>query len=108
MAHAGAGQSWHGAWAIMGPFYLFMLGHGVHQPCGQSGAIGPFPGAAGAASALAGFLMMVVAFGAGSWMGAHMDGTAAPLIEGMAFWSVTVALVAWILVQRTGPRAASR
>ena len=95
-------------WAGMAPAWIYMLGHGIHQPCGQSGAIGPFPGAAGAASALAGFLMMVVAFGAGSWMGAHMDGTAAPLIEGMAFWSVTVALVAWILVQRTGPRAASR
>ncbi|MDZ4396343.1 Bcr/CflA family efflux MFS transporter, partial [Hydrogenophaga sp.] len=35
------------AWAIMLPFYLFMMGHGVHQPCGQSGAVGPFPQAAG-------------------------------------------------------------
>ena len=50
-------------------FYLFMLGHGVHQPCGQSGAVGPFPQAAGAASALSGFLMMVVAFGMGAWLG---------------------------------------
>ncbi|MBS0543998.1 MAG: Bcr/CflA family efflux MFS transporter [Proteobacteria bacterium] len=95
-------------WAVIAPAWIYMLGHGIHQPCGQSGAIGPFPGAAGAASALAGFLMMLVAFGAGSWMGANMDGTAAPLIKGMAFWSVTVALVAWLLVQRTGPRAASR
>ena len=95
-------------WAVIAPAWIYMLGHGIHQPCGQSGAIGPFPGAAGAASALAGFVMMVVAFGAGSWMGANMDGTAAPLIKAMAFWSVTVTLVAWILVQRSGLRAASR
>ncbi|TAH47474.1 MAG: Bcr/CflA family efflux MFS transporter [Betaproteobacteria bacterium] len=92
------------AWAVIVPAWLYMLGHGIHQPCGQSGAVGPFPRAAGAASALAGFLMMAVAFAAGSWVGASMDGTATPLIKGMAFWSVSVALVAWILVQRAGPR----
>ena len=42
---------WHSGWAILLPFYLFMLAHGVHQPCSQSGAVGPFPYAAGAASA---------------------------------------------------------
>ena len=51
------------------PFYLFMLAHGVHQPCGQSGAVGPFPQAAGAASALNGFLMMLAAFAMGGWLG---------------------------------------
>ena len=56
-----------GVWAIMAPVFIYMVGHGVHQPCGQSGAIAPFPQAAGAASALAGFLMMLVAFGAGRW-----------------------------------------
>ncbi|MBN8442361.1 MAG: multidrug effflux MFS transporter [Thauera sp.] len=92
------------AWAVMVPAWIYMLGHGVHQPCGQSGSISPFPKAAGAASALAGFLMMVGAFASGSWVGANMDGSAAPLIKGMTFWSVSVALVAWILVQRFGPR----
>ncbi|ATE61162.1 multidrug effflux MFS transporter [Thauera sinica] len=91
-------------WAVMAPAWLYMLGHGIHQPCGQSGAVGPFPQAAGTASALAGFLMMAVAFASGGWVGAHMDGTASPLIEGMAFWSVSVALVAWVLVRRVGPR----
>ena len=52
----------HNGWAIMLPFYLFMLAHGVHQPCSQSGAVVPFPHAAGAASALNGFLMMIAAF----------------------------------------------
>ena len=100
-----------GVWAIMGPVYLFMVGHGVHQPCGQSGAIGPFPQAAGAASAMSGFFMMVVAFGMGGWLGAHMDGTVLALTNGMWFWGVMTAVVAWTLVQRVAqapppPRAA--
>ena len=90
------------AWAIMLPFYLFMLGHGVHQPCSQSGAVGPFPQAAGAASALNGFLMMLAAFAMGGWLGTHMDGTVFPLAYGMWFWSVLTALSAWTLVQKYG------
>jgi len=87
-------------WAIMGPVYLFMLGHGVHQPCGQSGAIGPFPQAAGAASAMSGFLMTLSAFGMGQWLGANMDGTVFALTNGIWFWGVMTAGVAWSLVQR--------
>ncbi|WP_284307143.1 multidrug effflux MFS transporter [Hydrogenophaga electricum] len=91
--------------AIMLPFYLFMLGHGVHQPCGQSGAVGPFPQAAGAASALSGFLMMVAAFFTGGWLGrslAEHPGSVTPLTHGVWFWSVLIALTAWTLVQRYG------
>lgn len=94
-------------WAIMGPLALFMLGHGIHQPCGQSGAVGPFPKAAGAASALNGFLMMVVAFGMGSWLGRHMDGTVLPLTNGMWFWSILIAVSAWTLVRKYGHGPAS-
>jgi DHA1 family bicyclomycin/chloramphenicol resistance-like MFS transporter len=97
----------HNAWAIMLPFYLFMLAHGVHQPCGQSGAVGPFPDAAGAASALNGFLMMVVAFGVGGWIGWRFDGTVFVLTQGVWFWSACIAASAWTLVQRYGePRRA--
>jgi DHA1 family bicyclomycin/chloramphenicol resistance-like MFS transporter len=91
--------------AIMGPFYLFMLGHGVHQPCGQSGCVGPFPQAAGAASALSGFLMMVVAFAMGGWLGnslATSPGSVLPLTNGLWFWSVAIAATAWTLVQWHG------
>ncbi|MBA4263132.1 MAG: Bcr/CflA family drug resistance efflux transporter, partial [Comamonadaceae bacterium] len=96
--------------AIMAPFYLFMLAHGVHQPCGQSGAVGPFPQAAGAASALSGFLMMVVAFSMGGWLGhslAASPGSVLPLTSGIWFWSVLIAATAWTLVQKHGePKAA--
>lgn len=89
-------------WAIVLPLGLFMVGHGIHQPCGQSGAIGPFPKSAGAASALNGFFMMVVAFGIGSWLGVRMDGTVMPLTNGVWFWSVLIALSAWVLVRKYG------
>ena len=65
-----------------------MLGHGVHQPCGQSGAVGPFPRIAGTASALNGFVMMLAAFAMGGWLGWRMDGTVFPLTNGIWFWSV--------------------
>jgi DHA1 family bicyclomycin/chloramphenicol resistance-like MFS transporter len=91
----------HNVWAIMLPYYLFMLAHGVHQPCGQSGAVGPFPQAAGAASALNGFLMMLVAFGMGGWLGTHMDGTVRPLTHGIWFWSVLIATSAWTWCRNT-------
>jgi DHA1 family bicyclomycin/chloramphenicol resistance-like MFS transporter len=89
-------------WGIMGPFYIFMLGHGVHQSCGQSGVTGPFPQAAGAASALSGFFMMVAAFAMGAWISTHMDGTVKPLAYGVAFWAALIVLTAWVLVQRHG------
>jgi MFS transporter, DHA1 family, multidrug resistance protein len=88
--------------AVLLPFCIFMLGHGVHQSCGQSGAVGPFPQAAGAASALSGFLMMLCAFAMGGWIGSHMDGTVKPLAYGVAFWAVWIVLTAWVLVQRYG------
>ena len=94
-----------GGWPILLPMLIYMLGHGIHQPCGQAGAVGPFPKAAGAASAMSGFVMMVVAFAMGQWLGASMDGTSLPMIHGVWFWSVATAAVAWGLVGRV-PRQA--
>jgi len=83
-----------------------MLAHGVHQPCGQSGSLSPFPQAAGAASSLSGFMMMLAAFGVGTWLGvqlaSHGGGSVLPLTNGMGFWSVLIAATAWTVVQRHG------
>ncbi|GAP38255.1 multidrug resistance transporter, Bcr/CflA family [Piscinibacter sakaiensis] len=85
---------------------LFALGHGVHQPCGQAGAVGPFPEKAGTAASLSGFLMMLSAFGVGLWMGTALDGTVRPLAYGLGVFGCAIALVAWTLVQRDGEPAA--
>ncbi len=81
---------------------VFMVGHGFHQPAGQSGSAAAFPQAAGAASAMAGFLMMVGAFATGSVIGQHMDGSVRPMVLGIVFWGLMIVAVAWILVQRYG------
>jgi DHA1 family bicyclomycin/chloramphenicol resistance-like MFS transporter len=89
-------------WALLLPQWLFVFGHGIHQPCGHTGAVGPFPHAAGVAAALIGFAIALVAFGVGVWLGIAIDGTARPMVHGLAFWAlVTVALV-WTVVQRDG------
>jgi DHA1 family bicyclomycin/chloramphenicol resistance-like MFS transporter len=50
--------------------------------------------------------MMVAAFLMGSWLGVRMASetvaTVLPLTNGLWFWSVLIAGVAWTLVQRYG------
>ncbi len=95
----------HGAlWWLLAAHGFYVFGHGMHQPCGQAGAVGPFPHAAGAAAALAGFVLALVAFGVGLWLGAALDGTVRPLGHGLAFWAAATAVVAWTLVRRHVPR----
>jgi len=102
LAYAGSDQAWFGAWAVMVPVYLYMFGHGVHQPCGQSAAVAPFPLKAGTASALNGFLMMLGAFVMGGWLGRNMEVPLMALAHGMLLWSAVIAAVAWTAVQRHG------
>jgi MFS transporter, DHA1 family, multidrug resistance protein len=92
----------HSVWAIVIPQWVYAIGHGIHQPCGQAGAVGPFPEKAGAAAALSGFTMMVTAFAVGLWLGHGMNGTVYPLTLGMGVAGTAVALTAWTVVQRHG------
>jgi DHA1 family bicyclomycin/chloramphenicol resistance-like MFS transporter len=97
----------HTVWAVLVPQWIYAVGHGIHQPCGQVGAVGPFPEKAGTAAALSGFLMTATSFAVGLWLGANLDGTVYPLTLGLAVAGIGVAAVAWTLVQRHGePHAA--
>jgi DHA1 family bicyclomycin/chloramphenicol resistance-like MFS transporter len=89
-------------WTLLPPLWVYAMGHGIHQSCGQAGAVSPFPRMAGAASAMNGVLMMSAAFLIGGWLGRHMDGTVAPMTYSIWLWSVLLAVVAWTLVQRHG------
>jgi len=91
-----------GVWAVLVPQWAYAVGHGIHQPCGQVGAVGPFPEKAGTAAALSGFLMTVTSFAVGLWLGRHLDATVHPLTLGLGVAGVGVAAVAWTLVQRHG------
>ncbi|MEO8808347.1 MAG: MFS transporter, partial [Burkholderiaceae bacterium] len=92
----------HSVWAIMPPMLLFAIGHGVHQPCGQAGVVGPFPEKAGTAASVSGFLMMLTAFCTGLVLGRSINGSVYPLTLGVGLFSVVLAAVAWTLVQRHG------
>jgi DHA1 family bicyclomycin/chloramphenicol resistance-like MFS transporter len=94
-------------WAIMLPQLLFALGHGIHQPCGQAGVVGPFPEKAGTAASVSGFAMMVTAFGIGLWLGRAPSHTVLPVTLGVGACSIVLALVAWTLVQRHGDARAA-
>ena len=89
-------------WAIALPQFAFAFGHGIHQPCGQAAVVGPFPQQAGAASALAGFMLAATAVGVGAWLGVAMDGTVRPMTDTIGAMAAATALVAWTLVQRHG------
>lgn len=89
-------------WAIIVPQWLYAIGHGIHQPCGQAGAVGPFPEKAGTAASVSGFLMMLTASAVGLWLGKNLDGTVFPVTLGIGAFSVLLTIVAWTLVQRHG------
>ena len=89
-------------WAIAVPQFVYAFGHGIHQPCGQAAVVGPFPQHAGAASALAGFILAATAVAVGAWLGVAMNGTVWPLVSTVCGMAVATALVAWTLVQRHG------
>ena len=99
---------WTSTWAICLPQMVFNFGHGMHQPCGQAGVVGPFPQAAGAASAMSGFMSAAAAFLIGLWLGRAIDGTVFPLSLTLGLFSLLTGSVAWTLVQRHGDPHTSR
>lgn len=88
--------------AVMLPLYVMAIAHGIHQPCGQTGAIAPFGNAAGTASAVNGFLMMILAFATGAWLSKNYDGSVMPMALSMWFWAACIAITAWTAVQKYG------
>lgn len=102
---AGGAVAHLGVWAVLLPQWLYAFGHGVHQPCGQAGAVGPFPQAAGTASALSGFVLAAVAFLVGLGLGVLLAGPGSKLLgyaAAVATGALATTLVAWTLVQRHG------
>lgn len=91
--------------AILIPHVFVMLGHGVLQPCSQAGSVGPFPRQAGAAAALSGFAVALIAFVLGGWLGHSLDGTVRPMTATMMALGLGAVLCSWTLVQSQDRRA---
>lgn len=64
---------------VLGPMTLYTLGFGLTLPQSLAGALGPFPRAAGSASAMLGFIQMSAAGGASLLVQLVYDGTARTL-----------------------------
>jgi len=92
----------HAPLAITVPMFFYGLSHGIVQPPSQAGAVAPFPHNAGAAAALLGVVMMLIAASVGAWIGASYNGTVYPLTLTIAACSLATALVAFTLVRRHG------
>ncbi|MBK1714285.1 Bcr/CflA family efflux MFS transporter [Rubrivivax gelatinosus] len=90
-------------WPWLVAQWLFSFGHGVHQPCGQAGAVGPFPRHAGAASALSGFVLALGSFAIGAWLGAVQGADVRPYALTLGVLAAATATLAWTLVRRLPP-----
>jgi DHA1 family bicyclomycin/chloramphenicol resistance-like MFS transporter len=65
----------------------------------MAGAIGPYPRAAGAASALLGFVQMSTAALVGAAIGHAADGTQMPMVIALALSAVAGPVSYWTLVR---------
>lgn len=92
-----------GALSILVPQFAFMFGVGLVLPNAISGALGPFPEKAGAASALLGFTQQSAGALMVAFLGMLADGTAAPM-AGCIFAGALLALACFAAIV---PRAES-
>jgi len=103
-----AAAGWQNGVVLLVPQALLAFGHGLHQPCGQAGAVGPFPQAAGTAAALAGFVLCVLAFGIGLALGRLLGDTTLVYAVAIASAGLATCLVAWVLVPRAARHEAAK
>lgn len=82
-----------GVWALLGPQVLYSVGHGISQPCCQTGAVAAFPREAGTAAALSGSILALLTFCTAWWLGHVLEDSALPVALG----SVTCAGIASVL-----------
>jgi DHA1 family bicyclomycin/chloramphenicol resistance-like MFS transporter len=88
-------------WTLLAPMFVVLLGHGLVQPSAQMGAISQFPRQAGAAAALSGFVMYLVAVVLGVAIGASSQEAMLPLAWSVAACAWTLLAGTWLLNPRT-------
>lgn len=96
-------------WALALPQCVYMLGHGFHNPCGQAGAVAPFPAQAGRAAAVSGFVLTGIGFVSGQLAAASSAPASVTLVAAMACITSLLGLVALVYIPyayRLGPIAA--
>lgn len=82
------------------PQCIYMLGHGFHQPCGQGGAVAPFPDCAGRAAAWSGFLITASAFVVGQLISHSAVKASQTLVLTMLSLAILLATLSWLAIPR--------
>ncbi|MDP9992874.1 DHA1 family bicyclomycin/chloramphenicol resistance-like MFS transporter [Variovorax boronicumulans] len=86
---------------------VYCLGHGIHQPCGQAGAVGDLPHLAGRAVSWSGFGMMMVAFCVGQIAALFVDSDyshgAWPMVVPMLVAGAVLLAIAFLWLPRLQP-----
>jgi MFS transporter, DHA1 family, multidrug resistance protein len=97
-----------GAATIVLPMLVYMIGTGLVLPNAIAGAIGPFPQAAGSASALLGFSQMTIAAVVGIAVADLSNGTASPMTAAIAAAAIGILLAFRLLVRTPAGRPAGK
>jgi DHA1 family bicyclomycin/chloramphenicol resistance-like MFS transporter len=87
-----------GVWSLALPQCVYMLGHGFHNPCGQAGAVAPFPAQAGRAAAASGFVLTGIGFLSGQLVTASARPASETLVLAMACIATALGAVALVAV----------
>ena len=87
-----------GVWSLALPQCVYMLGHGFHNPCGQAGAVAPFPAQAGRAAAASGFVLTGIGFVSGQLVTGSARPASETLVLAMASIATVLGLVALVAV----------
>jgi len=86
-------------WPLLLGHAVYCMGHGIHQPCGQAGAVGDLPQLAGRAVSWSGFAMMAVAFCTGQIAARFVDANyshgAWPMVVPMLIAGAVLVLIAF-------------
>lgn len=86
-------------WPLLVGHGVYCLGHGIHQPCGQAGAVSGLPHLAGRAVSWSGFIMMFFAFSVGQTAAVFTDPRyqlgAWPMVAPMLIVGVTLVAIAF-------------
>ena len=94
----------HTAWPLLVGHGIYCIGHGIHQPCGQAGAVGELPHLAGRAVSWSGFGMMATAFAAGqiaaSFVDPQLSRGAWPMVLPMVVAGLLLVLIAFAWLPR--------
>jgi hypothetical protein len=94
--------------AIIVPMAVFQFGNGLVMPNTVAGAIAPFPRAAGAVSALAGFVQTGTGALSGVVRGRLHDGSARPMALLIGVSTVAAALMFKLMVPHHGRHEGTR